>query len=174
MPLLIRPSRESDIPAITAIYAHAVRHGTASFELDPPDEAEMARRREALLSSGFPYFVAEQDGTLAGYAYAGSYRPRPAYRFTVEDSIYVAPDMQGQRVGKALLTQLLTECESRGFRQMIAVIGDSASQGSIRLHASLGFTPAGQIAHVGYKHGRWLDQVLMQRALGDGSATAPA
>jgi phosphinothricin acetyltransferase len=171
MPLLVRPSIEADISAITAIYAHAVGHGTASFEVEPPDEAEMARRRQAVLAGGYPYLVAEIDGTLAGYAYAGAYRPRPAYRFTVEDSIYVAPDRQGSGVGRALLVALIEACEALGFRQMVAVIGDSASQGSIRLHESLGFQPVGVLEAIGFKHGRWLDVVLMQRALG--AATPP-
>jgi phosphinothricin acetyltransferase len=171
MPLLVRPSIEADISAITAIYAHAVGHGTASFEVEPPDEAEMARRRQAVLAGGYPYLVAEIDGTLAGYAYAGAYRPRPAYRFTVEDSIYVAPDRQGSGVGRALLVALIEACEALGFRQMVAVIGDSASQGSIRLHESLGFRPVGVLEAIGFKHGRWLDVVLMQRALG--AATPP-
>jgi phosphinothricin acetyltransferase len=171
MPLLVRPSIEADISAITAIYAHAVGHGTASFEVEPPDEAEMARRRQAVLAGGYPYLVAEIDGTLAGYAYAGAYRPRPAYRFTVEDSIYVALDRQGSGVGRALLVALIEACEALGFRQMVAVIGDSASQGSIRLHESLGFRPVGVLEAIGFKHGRWLDVVLMQRALG--AATPP-
>jgi phosphinothricin acetyltransferase len=161
MPLLVRPSIEADISAITAIYAHAVGHGTASFEVEPPDEAEMARRRQAVLAGGYPYLVAEIDGTLAGYA----------YRFTVEDSIYVAPDRQGSGVGRALLVALIEACEALGFRQMVAVIGDSASQGSIRLHESLGFRPVGVLEAIGFKHGRWLDVVLMQRALG--AATPP-
>ena len=171
MPLLVRPSIEADISAITAIYAHAVGHGTASFEVEPPDEAEMARRRQAVLAGGYPYLVAEIDGTLAGYAYAGAYRPRPAYRFTVEDSIYVALDRQGSGVGRALLVALIEACEALGFRQMVAVIGDSASQGSICLHESLGFRPVGVLEAIGFKHGRWLDVVLMQRALGEGAGT---
>jgi phosphinothricin acetyltransferase len=173
MPLLVRPSIEADISAITAIYAHAVGHGTASFEVEPPDEAEMARRRQAVLAGGYPYLVAEIDGTLAGYAYAGAYRPRPAYRFTVEDSIYVAPDRQGSGVGRALLVALIEACEALGFRQMVAVIGDSASQGSIRLHESLGFRPVGVLEAIGFKHGRWLDAVLMQRPLGHGASMPP-
>jgi L-amino acid N-acyltransferase YncA len=174
MPLVIRPSRESDIPAIAAIYAHAVLHGTASFELEPPSEAEMARRRAALLADGFPYLVAEEDGVILGYAYAGQYRPRPAYRFAVEDSIYIAPNRQGQGIGKALLGELIRICEAKGFRQMVAVIGDSQSLGSIATHRACGFEPSGVVRNVGFKHGRWLDQVLMQRSLGDGAATAPA
>jgi phosphinothricin acetyltransferase len=173
MTLHIRPSLESDIPAIAAIYAHAVLNGTASFELDPPGEAEMARRRMAVLDGGYPYIVAEKDGEILGYAYAGAYRTRPAYRSTVEDSIYIAPQAQGQGVGRALLTALITACEEREFRLMIAVIGDEESKGSIGLHRSLGFESIGIIKGIGYKHGRWLSTVLMQRSLGPGTSTPP-
>jgi L-amino acid N-acyltransferase YncA len=173
MDLVIRPSAEADIPAITAIYADAVIHGTASFELEPPSDEQMARRRTALLAGGYPYLVATRDGALVGYAYAGAYRTRPAYRSTVEDSIYVDASVQGQGVGRALLDALIRDSEARGFRQMIAVIGDSASKGSIRLHASLGFRHVGTLEAVGYKHGRWLDTVLMQRRLGAGAAEPP-
>jgi phosphinothricin acetyltransferase len=143
MTSLIRPSADADLPAITAIYAHAVIHGTASFEIDPPDEAEMRRRREVLVKAGYPYLVAEIDGAVAGYAYAGPYRPRPAYRNSVEDSVYVDPGRQVAGVGRALVTALIQACEDRGFRQMVAVIGDSASRGSIRLHESFGFELVG-------------------------------
>jgi L-amino acid N-acyltransferase YncA len=173
MRLIIRPSRENDIPAITAIYAHAVQHGTASFELEPPNEAEMARRRNALLADGFPYLVAEKAGDILGYAYAGQYRPRPAYRYAVEDSLYIAPEHQGRGIGKALLAELVTICEGIGFRQMVAVIGDSQSLGSIATHRACGFEPSGVVRNVGFKHGRWLDQVLMQRPLGEGAQTRP-
>ncbi|WP_414474279.1 N-acetyltransferase family protein [Microvirga sp. M2] len=173
MSLLVRPSADADLPAIAAIYAHAVEHGTASFELDPPDEAEMARRREAVLQAGYPYLVAERDGEILGYAYAGAYRTRPAYRSTVEDSIYVAPFAQGQGVGRVLLERLIGECEARDFRLMVAVIGDEDSKGSIALHESLGFEPVGILKGIGYKHGRWLSTVLMQRPLGSGMAAAP-
>jgi phosphinothricin acetyltransferase len=173
MRLLVRPSRDADLPAITAIYAHAVTHGTASFELNPPDEAEMARRRAALLDGDFPYIVAERDGRLMGYAYAGAYRARPAYRSTVEDSIYIAPDAHRQGVGRTLLAALIAESEKRDFRLMVAVIGDEESHGSIGLHRSLGFEPVGVFKGVGYKHGRWLSTVLMQRALGPGLSTPP-
>ncbi len=173
MSLLIRPSRDSDLTAVTAIYRPAVLHGTASFELEPPDEAEMARRRRALLEGGYPYLVAERDGAVVGYAYAGAYRTRPAYRSTVEDSVYVAPAAQGTGVGRTLLAALVAECESRDFRLMVAVIGDAASQGSIALHAALGFRPVGVIEGVGHKHGRWLATVLMQRALGPGTSAPP-
>jgi L-amino acid N-acyltransferase YncA len=169
----IRPARPTDIPAITRIYAHAVKHGTASFELEPPDEAEMARRQRTLLDSGYPYIVAEIDGALVGYAYAGPFRPRPAYRFSVEDSIYIDPNAQRRGVGRVLLEHLIEECERRGFRQMIAVIGDSAQTASIELHRALGFRMIGAVENVGYKFGRWLDSVNMQRALGAGATTKP-
>ncbi|MDR3221421.1 MAG: GNAT family N-acetyltransferase [Candidatus Accumulibacter sp.] len=173
MTLTIRPARPDDLAAITRIYAHAVRHGTASFELDPPDEAEMARRMTAILDGGFPYLAADVEGRPAGYAYASSFRTRPAYRFTLEDSIYVAPDRQGRGVGRALLDRLIAESAARGFRQMIAVIGDSTRQhASIRLHAAAGFALIGAFPNVGYKFGVWLDSVYMQRALG-GEPTAP-
>jgi L-amino acid N-acyltransferase YncA len=173
MSLVVRPSVETDIPAVTAIYAHAVVYGTASFELDPPSENEMARRRAAGLDGGYPYLVAEHEGAILGYAYAGAYRTRPAYRSTVEDSVYVAPSAQGQGVGRALLTALIEECEARDFRLMVAVIGDEESQGSIRLHRSLGFEPAGALKGIGYKHERWLSTVLMQRPLGCGMSEPP-
>ena len=169
----IRPAMPADIPAITRIYAHAVAHGTASFELDAPDEAEMAKRMRALLDGGFAYLAAEADGALLGYAYAGHYRTRPAYRFTVEDSVYVDPAAQRRGVGKALLDRLIVESERRGFRQMIAVIGDSAQTASIELHRAAGFRMVGAFENVGYKFDRWLDSVMMQRALGPGATTKP-
>jgi phosphinothricin acetyltransferase len=169
----IRPATLADIPAIARIYAHAVAHGTASFELEPPSEQEMARRFGTLLEAGYPYLVAETAGTLAGYAYAGPYRLRPAYRFSVEDSIYVGPDFHRRGVGAALLTRLIAECEARGFRQMIAVIGDSDQAPSIALHRAAGFRLVGTLEAVGFKFGRWLDSVLMQRALGAGAAVGP-
>ena len=169
----IRAATAADIPAITAIYDHAVRHGTASFELEPPNAAEMARRLQALLDGGYPYLVAEADGAVAGYAYAGAYRPRPAYRWSVEDSIYVASQMQRRGIGAALLARLIADAEARGFRQMIAVIGDSAQAPSIELHRALGFRPIGAVENVGFKFGRWLDTVLMQRALGPGAGAPP-
>jgi L-amino acid N-acyltransferase YncA len=173
MSFVIRSSLETDIPAITVIYAHAVTHGTASFELKPPPEAEMARRRDAILEGGYPYLVAERGGELLGYAYAGAYRTRPAYRSTVEDSIYVAPSAQGQGVGRALLAALIEQCEALDFRLMVAVIGDEDSHGSIGLHRSLGFEPVGILKGIGYKHGRWLSSVLMQRPLGSGVSEPP-
>jgi L-amino acid N-acyltransferase YncA len=173
MPLAIRPATPADIPAITRIYADAVSNGTASFELAPPDQGEMARRMAVLAEAGYPYLAAE-DGALLGYAYAGPYRPRPAYRLTVEDSVYVAPDAQRHGVGRALLAALIEAAEARGYRQMLAVIGDSPHQaGSIALHAALGFRQVGLLPDVGFKHGRWLDSLLMQRALGPGATTKP-
>jgi phosphinothricin acetyltransferase len=174
MDTIIRLSTGADLAAITAIYADAVTFGTASFELEPPTEREMAGRRAALLEGGFPYLVAERAGAVLGYAYAGPYRSRPAYRFTVEDSVYVARPAQGQGVGRVLLSALIDAAEARGFRLMIAVIGDKESAGSIRLHRSLGFAPVGVLEPVGYKHGRWLASVLMQRVLGEGASTPPA
>ncbi len=173
-PLSIRPAVAADVAAITRIYAHAVEHGTATFEIEPPDEAEMARRLHALQQNGYPYLVAERAGSIAGYAYAGAYRARPAYHWSVEDSIYVAPDMQRQRVGSQLLACLIEAAESRGFRQMIAVIGDSAQTPSIAVHERAGFAHVGTFQSIGFKHGRWLDTVLMQRALGSGAALPPA
>jgi phosphinothricin acetyltransferase len=169
----IRPAQPRDLAVITAIYDNAVRHGTASFELDPPDQAEMARRYETLRAGGYPYLVAELDGNIVGYAYAGPYRARPAYRLSVEDSIYVAPQAQRRGIGGALLARLLAEAEAGGFRQMIAVIGDSANTGSIELHRDAGFRLVGTFENVGFKFGRWLDSVLMQRALGRGATTTP-
>ena len=168
----IRSAEAYDIAAITRIYAHAVRHGTASFELEPPDEAEMARRHHALRSGGHPYVVAEIDALTVGYAYAGPYRAREAYRWTVEDSVYVSPDAQRQGVGRALLDWLIVEAQGRGFRQMIAVIGDGAQTPSIALHRAAGFRLVGTFEAVGFKFGRWLDSVLMQRALGTGATTS--
>jgi phosphinothricin acetyltransferase len=170
----IRDATDADIPVITAIYAHAVNHGRASFETEAPDEAEIARRRAAIVAAGLPYLVAElPDAGVVGYAYAGPYRPRPAYRFSLENSVYVAPDRQGAGVGRTLLPALIARCEALGYRQMIAVIGDSANHASIRLHAGCGFTHAGVLQSVGWKHGVWLDTVLMTRALGPGDAAPP-
>jgi phosphinothricin acetyltransferase len=170
----IRPTEESDLPAITAIYGEAVHTGTATFELDPPDLAEMTRRFRALVDNGFPYLVALLDGQLVGYAYAGPYRPRPAYRFTVENSVYLAPASHRRGIGLRLMQQLIPACEVRGFRQMIAVIGDSANAGSIGLHTRCGFQMIGTHPNVGLKFGRWLDTVMMQLPLGEGGATVPA
>jgi phosphinothricin acetyltransferase len=169
----IRPATPADISAITDIYAREVREGTATFELTPPDETEMMRRFSALLDNGFPYLVANRAGEIAGYAYAGPYRPRPAYRFTAENSVYLASAYQRQGIGLMLLTELIAQSAARGCRQMVAVIGDSANHGSIRLHTRAGFAMIGTLPDVGYKFGRWLDSVLMRRALGEGSTTTP-
>ncbi len=173
MTVAIRPAVAADIPAITRIYVHAVEHGTASFELTPPDEAEMARRMQVMLDGKFPYLVAEVDGAFAGYAYASSYRTRPAYRFTVENSVYVAPDMHRRGIGKALLKALIDACTALGFRQMIAVIGDSNQAASIGVHRACGFEDAGNLRNIGWKFGRWLDTPIMQLALGSGATTPP-
>ncbi len=166
--ILIRPVAPLDAGAITAIYAPAVLHGTATFELDPPGTDEMLQRIQAITAAGFPYLVAERAGEVIGYAYANVYRSRPAYRFTVEDSVYVADHAQGQGVGRALLGALVDETAARGYRQMIAVIGDSRQWNSIALHRACGFTFAGTLHAVGYKFDRWIDSVLMQRRLGAG------
>ena len=169
--MIIRPSTLADVVPAQAIYAHHVRTGTASFELVPPDADEMGRRRAALVDKGLPWLVAQDDtGKLLGYAYAGPYRTRPAYDWTLEDSIYIHPDCVGKGVGKALLTQLIAECQELGYRQMVAVIGDSANAGSITLHRSCGFTDVGVLKAVGWKFGRWIDSVLMQRPLGPGQS----
>ncbi len=174
MTIAFRPIRASDIPAVTRIYAHAVEHGTASFEIAPPDNAEMSQRMQHLLANKYPYLAADIDGALCGYAYAGPYRARPAYRWTIEDSVYIAPDMQRRGIGRALLRALIETSEARGFRQMVAVIGDSVEQAaSIRLHEVLGFRHVGVLQDVGFKHGRWLDSVLMQRPLGPDATAAP-
>lgn len=171
---LIRPSRDADVPAITAIYAHHVDTGTASFETTAPDENEMRRRRAALLERHCPWLVAELDGRVCGYAYAGPYRTRPAYRHSVEDSVYVERAAHRRGIGMALLRALVDACTDRGYRQMVAIIGDSAQTASIGLHRSAGFEMVGTLRHIGYKHGRWLDTVLMQLALGEGASTPPS
>jgi phosphinothricin acetyltransferase len=173
MGFTVRAAEFADVPEITAIYGDSVTNGTASFELTPPDSEEMARRFAALGAAGYPWFAAVSGGGLVGYAYASPYRPRPGYGNTVEDSVYVAPKAQGRGVGRALLTALIDRCAVEGFRQMIAVIGDSGNAASIRLHDSLGFTLTGTFTAVGWKHGRWLDSVLMQRPLGPGAGTPP-
>jgi phosphinothricin acetyltransferase len=171
--VLLRAAKSSDIPEITGIYAHAVRQGTASFELDPPDTVEMSRRHRALVERGYPYIVGQSAGELLGYAYAGPFRTRPAYRWTIEDSIYVAPHAHRRGVGSALLRRRIEMCEAKGFRQMVAVIGDSANTSSIELHRTLGFHMVGTLAYTGFKFGRWIDTVLMQRSLGSGAASVP-
>jgi phosphinothricin acetyltransferase len=170
----IKTASPADLPSITGIYEHAVRYGTATFELVPPDLAEMTHRFEMLANGGFPYLVAAQDGQTVGYAYAGPYRPRPAYRFTVENSVYLEPAIHRRGIGLQLMRRLIAECEARGFRQMIAVIGDSANAGSIGVHTRCGFQMIGTHRHVGLKFGRWLDTVMMQLSLGEGAGTVPA
>jgi phosphinothricin acetyltransferase len=170
---IVRPSRDADLAAVTAIYAHHVRHGTGTFELEPPSESDMAARRAEVLARGLPWLVAEDAGRLLGYAYCNWFRPRPAYRFAAEDSIYLASDARGQGLGRLLLTELLTEAERAGMRKMIAVIGDSANAASIGLHRACGFTPAGVLRSSGWKFGRWLDTVLMERPLGLGDGCPP-
>ena len=169
----IRASEETDVATITAIYHHHVLHGAASFEIEPPDAAEMARRRRAVIDGGYPHLVAEQGGRVVGYAYATAYRPRPAYRNTVENSVYVEAGGGGHGVGSALLAVLIAACADRGFRQMIAIIGGADNAASIALHRAHGFVEVGRLADVGHKHDRWLDTVFMQRALGDGAKSPP-
>lgn len=171
----LRNATPADIPGITAVYGHAVRNGVASFEYEAPDEAEMARRQANIITAGFPYIVAATAaGQVLGYAYASTYRPRAAYRFAVENSIYVAPDAHGRGVGRALLTELIARCTTQGFRLMVAVIGDSDNAASIGLHRACGFSGAGLLPNVGWKHDRWLDSVFMTLPLGDGATTPPA
>lgn len=172
-PLLIRPSTPDDLPAITAVYGWNVENGTGTFEIEPPTLADMGKRREDVLSKGLPWLVAERDSQVLGYAYANHFRPRLAYRFALEDSIYLAETAQGQGVGKLLLAELIARCESLGARQMLAVIGDSANAGSIGVHRALGFSDLGVMKSMGWKFNRWLDVVLMQRALGLGDGAAP-
>jgi L-amino acid N-acyltransferase YncA len=170
---VLRPATVADIAAIAAIYRPAVLAGTASFELEPPDEPEMRRRFTAITEAGYPYFVAEIDGRVVGYAYASAYRTRPAYRFTVENSVYIAPEAQGKGAGAMLLKALIEAATAKGYRLMVAVIGDSRNQASITLHRSAGFTFCGTIHSVGYKFGRWLDSVVMELPLGEGDSSPP-
>jgi phosphinothricin acetyltransferase len=169
----IRTVRPTDLTDITRIYAHAVEHGTASFEFEPPDQAEMARRQSVLLKKGYPYLVAERAGSVVGFAYAGPYRDRRAYDWCVEDSLYIAPQCHRQGIGRLLLMRLIAESKACGYRQMIGVIGDSANTASVAVHAATGFRLIGIFQSIGFKHGRWLDTVLMQRALGSGDTTPP-
>lgn len=169
----VRESQESDLPAVQAIYAHHVRHGRGSFELEPPDLAEMTARRRAVVERHLPYLIAELEGSVGGYAYAGPYRPRPAYRFSLEVSVYVSPERQRLGLGRLLLGSLIERCEALGYRQLVAVIGDSGNHPSIALHESLGFRHVGTLSSVGWKHGRWLDTVLLQRGLGRADTAPP-
>ncbi|MEW6480018.1 GNAT family N-acetyltransferase [Hydrogenophaga bisanensis] len=170
---LIRPSRDEDLDAITRIYAHHVLHGTGTFETTPPTRDEMAGRRADVLGKGLPWLVIEVDGQVMGYAYGNWFKPRPAYRYSVEDSIYMAPESAGKGLGKLLLTELLAQCERAGVRKVMAVIGDSANAGSIGVHKALGFEQVGVVQSCGWKFGRWLDIVLMQKSIGQGDSTPP-
>jgi phosphinothricin acetyltransferase len=169
----VRASRDNDLPEILTIYAHHVCHGLASFEEEPPDPAEMTRRRQALLDRGLPYLVAEIDGQLCGYAYVGPYRHRPGYRYTVENSVYVAPGFERRGAGALLLAELIRLAAGQDYRRMVAVIGDSANLASIRLHERQGFRRVGTLTSVGFKFGRWVDSVILERALGAGDTTLP-
>lgn len=174
MPITLRDVTAADLPQIQKIYAHHVLHGAASFEEIPPDVAEMGNRFAALKAKAMPYIAAVEGEMILGYAYAGPYRPRSAYRYTVEDSIYLLPDQAGKGLGKMLLAEIIARCTALGCRQMIAVIGDSANAGSINLHRSLGFAMIGTFPAIGFKFGRWIDSVLMQKALGEGQDTLPS
>jgi L-amino acid N-acyltransferase YncA len=169
----VRPAVAADLEAIQAIYAHHVLNGLASFEEVPPSRDEMLRRYEDLTARGMPYLVADSGGVVAGYAYCAPYRTRSGYRYAVEDSVYVRPDSIGRGIGSALLAALIGKAEARGYRQMIAVIGDSSHAASVSLHAKHGFLRVGTLRSIGYKLGRWVDTVIMQRPLGDGDATPP-
>lgn len=172
-PIIVRAATAADLSAVTAIYRHHVLHGLATFEIEPPDVAEMGCRFAAVRGLGLPYLVAELRDGIVGYAYAAVYRSRPAYRFTVEDSVYVDNEFAGQGVGSALLPALIAGCADAGRRQIVAVIGDSGNSGSIRLHAKFGFDRVGMLPAVGFKFGRWVDSVLMQREVGDGDRSPP-
>jgi phosphinothricin acetyltransferase len=171
--MIIRPATEQDAQALAAIYGHAVLHGFGTFEEEPPTAADMESRRSAIAGRGLPYLVAEEAGTVLGFAYAGPFRPRAAYRYTLEDSVYVAPDAAGRGVGKALLTAIIAACEALGVRQLIAVVGDSGNSASLALHRSLGFEQTGIGHSVGFKHGRWVDIVQLQKPLNGGDTRQP-
>ncbi len=170
---LIRPSRDEDLPQITAIYAHHVLHATGTFETEPPTIADMTARRADVLSKGLPYLVAEDDGKIAGFTYGNWFKPRPAYRYSVEDSIYLAPELHRKGLGRALLAELLARCEAVGIRKMMAIVGDSANLGSVGVHLALGFTQVGKIESCGWKFGQWRDIVIMQKTLGAGHTQPP-
>ena len=169
----IRPSTEADVAAITTIYQHHVEHGTGTFEITPPTPEDMANRRQDVLSKNLPYLILEEDSMVIGFAYCNWFKPRPAYRFSAEDSIYLAPSATGRGLGKLLLTELMAQAERAGVRKLIAVIGDSANRGSIGVHQVCGFTRVGVLSACGWKFERWLDVVLMERALGLGASTQP-
>ena len=171
--ITIRPSRDTDVEAIAAIYAHHVLHGTGTFETEPPTAADMAARRADVLSKGLPYLVAERDGEVLGFAYCNWFKPRPAYRFSAEDSIYLADAARGQGLGARLLAELSHAAQAAGVRKLIAVIGDSANAGSVGVHRTQGFTHVGVLKDCGWKFGQWRDVVLMEKVLGEGSTTAP-
>jgi len=173
MSLTLRPARDTDLPAITAIYAHHVLHGTGTFETEPPTEADMTQRRADVLAKGLPYLVAEDGGQVLGFAYCNWFKPRPAYRFSAEDSIYVAPGTHRRGIGRALLGALCEQAEQAGVRKLIAVIGDSGNASSIGVHSALGFTQAGLLKSCGWKFERWLDVVLMEKVLGAGDSSPP-
>ncbi len=170
---ILRAATPADAAAIAAIYGHHVVHGLGTFDLTPPTPATMAERMQGILAHGLPYLVAEIDGRVAGYAYAGVFRPRAGYAFTVEDSVYIAPDAVGRGLGKTLLRQVIADCEAMGLRQMIACIGDSGNAASVGLHTSLGFVHSGTVEAAGFKHGRWVDIVFMRLPLGAGEASPP-
>ena len=170
---LLRPSLDADLPAITAIYAHHVLNGTSTFETETPSAADMLSRRADVLARGLPYLVAEEAGSVVGFAYGNWFKPRPAYRFSVEDSIYLAPDQQGKGLGRLLLSELLVRCEAVGIRKVMAIIGDSANAGSVGLHRALGFTQVGIVESCGWKLGAWRDIVIMQKTLGAGDTAPP-
>lgn len=169
----LRPAKSADVPAIREIYAHHVLHGLASFEIEPPSVAEMRSRFDSITGGGFPYILVADGDDVLGYAYASAYRARPGYRYTVEDSVYVSPGLVGRGIGRRLLAGLIDESERRGYRQMLAVIGDSANTASIELHRACGFGDVGTLCSVGFKFGRWVDSVLMQRGLGESDCSSP-
>lgn len=173
MSLRVRDATEADLPEIAAIYAHYVRTGLASFETEPPDLAGMTARFRAVREKRFPWLACETDGRLAGYAYASHYRTRPGYRYCLEDSVYVHPAFAGRGAGRALLARLVEACEAVGCRQLVAVIGDSGNAASIGLHSALGFRLVGTLHAIGFKHGRWVDSVLMQLPIGPGDTSLP-
>jgi len=173
VPLIVRDATPADVPAIAALYADEVREHVNTYEYDVPDDAEMAQRLRSVVDAGYPYLVAELDGRFAGYAYASSYRARVGYRKTVENSVYVVPGLKGRGIGAALMQALIDTCEARGYRQMIAVIGEPTNTASIRLHEKFGFTLVGIFRGIAWKHGRWLDTVQMQRSLGAGTTAPP-